>query len=152
MRPARWIVALLLLAAGSADAAQRPQIAVQELTLGNGMRWLLFEQTEVMGTMGGLRFRLITGRLAPEDRCHLNGLAVRDGQPRYVTAVSQSDVVDAWREANPWAREFWGAHRDGESFGVWGAAMRAWESPGEITTAACSSTISKGASSTNPSV
>ena len=44
-------------------------------------------------------------------------------------------VVDAWREAKPWAREFWGAHRDGESFGVWGAAMRAWELPGEITTA-----------------
>src|SRR6516164_2661818 len=28
-------------------------------------------------------------------------------------------IVDAWREANPWAREFWGAHRDGESFGLW---------------------------------
>ncbi len=25
-------------------------------------------------------------------------------------------IVDAWREANPWAREFWGAHRDGESY------------------------------------
>ena len=44
-------------------------------------------------------------------------------------------IVDAWRQANPWAREFWGAHRDGESFGLWGAAMRAWEAPGEITTA-----------------
>jgi DNA polymerase len=44
-------------------------------------------------------------------------------------------IVDAWREANPWAREFWGAHRDGESFGLWGAAMSAWELPGRITTA-----------------
>ena len=44
-------------------------------------------------------------------------------------------IVDAWREANPWAREFWGAHRDGESFGLWGAAMSAWEVPGQITTA-----------------
>jgi DNA polymerase len=44
-------------------------------------------------------------------------------------------IVDAWREANPWAPEFWGAHRDGESFGLWGAAMRAWETPGQITTA-----------------
>jgi hypothetical protein len=41
-------------------------------------------------------------------------------------------IVDAWREANPWAREFWGAHRDDESFGIWGAAMSAWESPGLI--------------------
>jgi DNA polymerase len=44
-------------------------------------------------------------------------------------------IVDAWREANPWAREFWGLHRDGESFGLWGAAMSAWEVPGRITTA-----------------
>jgi DNA polymerase len=44
-------------------------------------------------------------------------------------------VVDVWREANPWAREFWGVHRDGESFGLWGAAMSAWELPGQITTA-----------------
>ena len=44
-------------------------------------------------------------------------------------------VVDVWREANPWSREFWGTHRDGESFGLWGAAMSAWELPGRITTA-----------------
>ena len=44
-------------------------------------------------------------------------------------------IVEAWRAANPWAPEFWGAHRDGESFGLWGAAMRAWEIPGQITTA-----------------
>lgn len=37
-------------------------------------------------------------KLAPEDRCHLNGLAMRDGKPRYVTAVSRSDVHDAWRD------------------------------------------------------
>ena len=36
-------------------------------------------------------------RLAPEDRCHLNGLAMEDSLPRYVTAVSRSDVVDGWR-------------------------------------------------------
>jgi uncharacterized protein (TIGR03032 family) len=37
-------------------------------------------------------------KLAAEDRCHLNGLAMRDGQPKYVTAVSTSDVADGWRE------------------------------------------------------
>ncbi len=36
--------------------------------------------------------------LAPEDRCHLNGLAFRDGRPRYVTAVAQTDVPEGWRE------------------------------------------------------
>lgn len=37
-------------------------------------------------------------KLAAEDRCHLNGLALKAGIPAYVTAVSQSDVADGWRE------------------------------------------------------
>jgi len=37
-------------------------------------------------------------RLAAEDRCHLNGLALRDGRPAYVTAVAVSDAADGWRE------------------------------------------------------
>ena len=37
-------------------------------------------------------------KLAAEDRCHLNGLALRDGQPRYVSTVSCSDVAEGWRE------------------------------------------------------
>ena len=37
-------------------------------------------------------------KLAAEDRCHLNGLALENGQPRYVTAVSQTDVADGWRD------------------------------------------------------
>jgi protein O-GlcNAc transferase len=37
-------------------------------------------------------------RLAPEDRCHLNGLAMEGGRPRFVTAVSRSDVAGGWRE------------------------------------------------------
>ncbi|MFB3102924.1 MAG: TIGR03032 family protein [Alphaproteobacteria bacterium] len=36
--------------------------------------------------------------LAPEDRCHLNGLAMRDGRPAYATAVAQSDTAGGWRE------------------------------------------------------
>ncbi len=37
-------------------------------------------------------------KLAAEDRCHLNGLAMEDETPRYVTVVGQSDVADGWRE------------------------------------------------------
>jgi len=37
-------------------------------------------------------------RLAPEDRCHLNGLALEEGRPRFVTAVSRSDASDGWRD------------------------------------------------------
>ena len=36
--------------------------------------------------------------LVDEDRCHLNGLAMRDGEPAYVTAVSRSDTIDGWRD------------------------------------------------------
>ena len=36
--------------------------------------------------------------LVPEDRCHLNGLAMRDGRPAFVTVVSCSDVADGWRD------------------------------------------------------
>jgi len=37
-------------------------------------------------------------RLVPEDRCHLNGLAMRDGRAAFVSVVSQSDVADGWRD------------------------------------------------------
>lgn len=34
---------------------------------------------------------------APEDRCHLNGLAMVEGQPKYVTALGESDSAGGWR-------------------------------------------------------
>lgn len=37
-------------------------------------------------------------RLAAEDRCHLNGLAMDGGRPAYVSAVACSDVADGWRD------------------------------------------------------
>jgi uncharacterized protein (TIGR03032 family) len=35
--------------------------------------------------------------LTPEDRCHLNGLAVVDGRPRYVTMLGETDSPEGWR-------------------------------------------------------
>jgi uncharacterized protein (TIGR03032 family) len=35
----------------------------------------------------------------PEDRCHLNGIAVEDGVLRYVTAFGICDTARGWREA-----------------------------------------------------
>jgi uncharacterized protein (TIGR03032 family) len=34
---------------------------------------------------------------APEDRCHLNGLAMRNGIPRYVSALGETNVHEGWR-------------------------------------------------------
>jgi glutathione S-transferase len=52
---------LVYLAAGTPllpdDAFERAQV----------VRWLIYEQTEVISGLGGLRFRLLTGRLAPGD-------------------------------------------------------------------------------------
>lgn len=36
--------------------------------------------------------------LAPEDRCHLNGLAMLAGKPKFVTALGETDTVGGWRE------------------------------------------------------
>jgi uncharacterized protein (TIGR03032 family) len=35
--------------------------------------------------------------LAGEDRCHLNGLAMLEGKPRYVTAMAETDTAAGWR-------------------------------------------------------
>jgi uncharacterized protein (TIGR03032 family) len=35
----------------------------------------------------------------PEDRCHLNGLAMEEGRPRFVTALGRTDLVGGWRAA-----------------------------------------------------
>ncbi len=37
-------------------------------------------------------------QILPGDRCHLNGLALRDGLPAYVTSVSNTDEFDSWRD------------------------------------------------------
>jgi len=34
---------------------------------------------------------------APEDRCHLNGLAMRNGIARYVTALGETNTHEGWR-------------------------------------------------------
>ena len=36
--------------------------------------------------------------LAPQDRCHLNGLAMRDGAPAFVTVMARTDEPGGWRE------------------------------------------------------
>ena len=36
-------------------------------------------------------------KLAPEDRCHLNGLAMENGRARYVTCCSTGDAIESWR-------------------------------------------------------
>lgn len=37
-------------------------------------------------------------QLAPQDRCHLNGLAMRDGSPAFVTVMARTDEAGGWRK------------------------------------------------------
>jgi uncharacterized protein (TIGR03032 family) len=38
--------------------------------------------------------------LRKHDRCHLNGMAMKNGQPAYVTAFSETDEPEGWRKGN----------------------------------------------------
>ena len=48
-------------------AARTPLLPSDPLELAQVVRWLIFEQTDVIPAIGGLRFRLLVGRLAPGD-------------------------------------------------------------------------------------
>ncbi|MBK7506028.1 MAG: TIGR03032 family protein [Bacteroidetes bacterium] len=36
--------------------------------------------------------------LASEDRCHLNGMAMKDGKPKYATAFNKGNTAHSWKE------------------------------------------------------
>jgi uncharacterized protein (TIGR03032 family) len=38
--------------------------------------------------------------LVPEDRCHLNGMTLKDGKPAYVTTFSKFNEAGMWRKGN----------------------------------------------------
>ena len=38
--------------------------------------------------------------LVPEDRCHLNGMTLKEGKPAYVTTFSRYDEVGQWRKGD----------------------------------------------------
>jgi glutathione S-transferase len=48
-------------------AAGTPLLPTDPFQLAQVIRWLIFEQTDVIPTMGGLRFRLLVGRLEVDD-------------------------------------------------------------------------------------
>jgi len=58
MRSRKLNVALVLLAALPAVAADKPQITVEEHTLGNGMKWLLYEQHDSPAIAAGWTARV----------------------------------------------------------------------------------------------
>jgi glutathione S-transferase len=48
-------------------AAGTPLLPDDPFQVADVIRWLIYEQTDVIPTIGGLRFRLLAGRLTPDD-------------------------------------------------------------------------------------
>ena len=97
--------------AGKHDACFLPRavhvtgdVRVHELAFAGDELWLVATRFSTLCTLDGRhsfvpRWRppFVTA-LAPEDRCHLNGLAVVDGRVRFVTALGSTDAPQGWRE------------------------------------------------------
>ncbi len=78
-------------------------IAGHEMAYAGGELWVVNTRFSCLCTLNRdasftprWRPKFITA-LAPEDRCHLNGLGVRDRKVRYVTALGDADTVGGWR-------------------------------------------------------
>jgi uncharacterized protein (TIGR03032 family) len=37
-------------------------------------------------------------KVVPEDRCHLNGMAMQNGKPKYATAFNTGNTIQSWKE------------------------------------------------------
>ncbi len=95
---------------GKHDAAYLPRqvhvtgdIDIHELAWGKDDLWIVNTRFGCLCTLEPdhsftprWRPHFVSG-LAPEDRCHLNGLAMVDGKPTYVTALGETDTPGGWR-------------------------------------------------------
>ncbi len=96
---------------GSHDACFLPRlrhhtgdIAIHDIEIAGGEPWIVATAFSCLATLDGShsfvpRWKppFIT-ELAPGDRCHLNGLAVVDQRPAYVTLLGESDEPGGWRK------------------------------------------------------
>ena len=104
-------VARRLEPAGKHDACFLPRrahvtgdVQVHEMVWSAGELWFANTRFSCLCTLDGVnsfvpRWKppFITA-IAPEDRCHLNGIGLAAGQPRYATALGESDHPRGWRE------------------------------------------------------
>ncbi len=96
---------------GQHDACYLPRrihvtgdIDIHELGWGVGEEvWFINTRFSTLCTLDGIssfvprwRPRFVSA-LAPEDRCHLNGLCLQNGQPKFVTALGETDTAGGWR-------------------------------------------------------
>ncbi|HYU35006.1 MAG TPA: TIGR03032 family protein [Thermoanaerobaculia bacterium] len=79
-------------------------IRVHEMAFAGGELWVVNTRFSCLAVLDGEhsfvpRWRpSFVSALVPEDRCHLNGLAVVDGRVRWATALGATDAPQGWRE------------------------------------------------------
>jgi uncharacterized protein (TIGR03032 family) len=98
--------------AGKHDAAYLPRrrhvtgdISIHDMAYGTDEElWIVNTRFSCLATLDGdhsfvprWKPSFVTA-LAAEDRCHLNGMALVDGRPKYVTALGLTDTAGGWRE------------------------------------------------------
>ena len=78
-------------------------IQAHEIAWANGELWVVNTRFSCLCTLDGRHSfvprwqpRFIDA-LVSEDRCHLNGLAIDHGRPKYVTALAESNSEEGWR-------------------------------------------------------
>jgi uncharacterized protein (TIGR03032 family) len=79
-------------------------IRIHEIEFARGELWLVATNFSCLATLDAEHSFIprwkppFISALTSEDRCHLNGLCVIDDEPRYVTALGETDVAGGWRE------------------------------------------------------
>jgi uncharacterized protein (TIGR03032 family) len=76
-----------------------------EIALVDGRIWIVNTAFSCLCTLDDERYTFVPqwrppfiDRLAGEDRCHLNGLAIEDGRVAYVTAMGETNTEQGWRD------------------------------------------------------
>jgi uncharacterized protein (TIGR03032 family) len=104
-------VARRLEPAGRHDACFLPRqshvtgnVLIHEMAYGSGGRlWFVNTRFSCLATLDAEasftpRWRpSFVSELEPSDRCHLNGLGIVDGKPKYVTALGETNAMAGWR-------------------------------------------------------
>jgi uncharacterized protein (TIGR03032 family) len=80
-------------------------IRIHEIDFAQGELWVVATNFSCLATLDAEHSFVprwtppFISSLAPEDRCHLNGLCLVDDQVKYVTALGESDEPGGWRES-----------------------------------------------------
>jgi uncharacterized protein (TIGR03032 family) len=100
--------------AGTHDACFLPRtshvtgdIGIHEVAWSGDELWLVSTRFSCLATLSPdysivPRWRPpFISAIAAEDRCHLNGLAMADGKPQFVSALGTTDTAGGWRADKP---------------------------------------------------